>query len=510
MRWWALAVVLLGLTSPARAEWFEASNAHFVIYGDLPRAKMQQFADRLERFDAALRQGLNLPATPGTPGDRVTIYVVRDQDAVVKLHGKGAGSVAGFYIPRVEGPIAITPRETDGDDQFFNAQLVLFHEYTHHAILSSSSGYYPGWAGEGLAEFFSVARFQPNGDVVMGAANNARAYSILTDLPMSVTDLIATDTRKLDAEANDQKYARGWLLIHYLLLGGKRPGQFDKFMAQVNKGVPAMDAAKAVFGDLRQLNRELDRYREGKLRAVVIASDKLKPLPVSLRALDPGEAAMMPLRIRSTAGVNDEQAKALIAPARAIAARYPEHRWVQRVLAEMEFDAGNLAEADAACDRVLAAEPSNVDALVYKGSIEARRARAAKDETARDHWKAARRWFVKANRADPNYAYPFVLFYSTFAPLGETPNASAVKGLEEAVALVPQADGPRVMLAYEKLRAGDLAAARAALAPVAANPHGGADNPASKLIALIDSGADVDAVRKAAAAAGTPQGDTGS
>jgi hypothetical protein len=500
MRLWAwLGIMLLGLAAPARAEWLEASNAHFVIYGDLPRAKMQQFADRLERFDAVLRRVLNLPETGGAPANRVVIYVVRDQSEVVRLYGREGSTVAGFYVGRVEGPIAITPRSIDSDDQYFNAQLVLFHEYTHHAILSSSSGYYPGWVSEGLAEFFSVVQFRPEGDVVTGAPNVARASSILTEFPMTVSDLIATDTRKLDAEALDQKYARGWLVIHYLLLGGKRTGQYDAFIAQVNKGVPAADAAKAVFGDLRQLDRELDRYRSSRLSAFVVAASGLKPQPVTLRALDPGEAAMMPLRIRSTVGVDDAQAKALIAPARSIAARYPQHPWVQRVLAEMEFDAGNLAEADAACDRVLAVDANNVDALIYKGQVEAQRARAAKDDAAArtEHWKAARRWFVKANRASPQYAYPFVLYYSTFAALGETPNKSAIQGLEAAVDLVPQADGVRVTLAIEKLRTGDLPAMRAALAPVAADPHGGANNLAAKLIAVIDAGGDADTVRKA-------------
>lgn len=501
MRFWVgLVLALLGLAAPARAEWLEASNAHFVIYGDISRAQMQDFADRLERFDAALRHGLNLPSASGAPANRVTIYIVRDQGEVARLYGKGGDQVAGFYAGRVQGPIAITPRSTGSEDEFFSAQLVLFHEYAHHAILSTSSGYYPSWVGEGLAEFFSVVRFLPNGDVVLGAANNARGYSILTDTPMSVTELVTSDTRKLNAEATEQKYARGWLLIHYLLLGGKRSGQFTEFMNQVNKGVPAVDAAKAVFGDLRQLNRELDQYRNGRLRAVTMANADLKPLPVTLRPLDTGEAAMMPLRIRSTVGVNSEQAKALIAPARAIATRYPQHAWVQRVIAEMEYDAGNLAEADAACDRVLAVDANNVDALIYKGQIEARRALAAKDDSAQrtEHWKAARRWYVKANRANPQYAYPFVLYYGTFAALGETPSKGAIAGLEEAVALVPQADSVRVLLAMEKLREGDLPAVRAALAPVAADPHGGADNPAAKLIALIDSGADLAAVRKAA------------
>ena len=485
------ALALFG-AAPAQAEWLEASNSHFIVYGDMKREEMQRFADRLERFDAALHAGLNLPEVAPATSNRVVIYVVRNQGAIVDLGRDSA--IAGFYRADISGPIAVTPRKLSGSDKDFNPEVVLFHEYVHHIMLSNSESYYPAWVVEGMAEFFSFTQVEPNGDVTIGMPNNARATSIFSDEIVSLSDLLNADAQNGRRVYYDQLYARGWLLIHYLLLGGKRQGQFAHYLALLNDGTPPLKAATDAFGSLTTLDRELNYYREKSMRAVAIAAAKLQMAPITIRALDAGEAAMMPFRVPSAVGVDDKRAKALVAPARAAAAAYPDHAWVQQTLAEIEYDAGNDAEARAAADRALAVDPKNVMALIHKGLIEMRRAKASKPNDPA-LWKLARSWFVKANRADPDYAYPYELFYRTFAGAGETPGASAIAGLARAVELAPQNDELRMMLAMEKLRAGDLAAVRTVLAPVAADPHGGGENPAAKLIALIDSGAGLAAVQ---------------
>lgn len=495
IRWFAglFMAVLLALFSaaPAQAEWLEASNSHFIVYGDMKREELQRFADRLERFDAALRVGLNLKDAITVPSNRVVIYVVRNQEAITDLGMNEA--VAGFYIPRVSGPFAVTPRKTD-NDPFFKPELVLFHEYVHHLMLNNSSGYYPRWVTEGMAEFFAVARIEEDGGVTTGLPNNARTRGLFGDEQVWISDLLNADaTRGLGVEG-DQLYARGWLLIHYLLLGGKRDGQLDRYLALLNAHKAPLDAARDAFGKLAKLDGELNDYRMRPLRSVTVPASGLRMAPITIRALDAGEAAMMPLRIKSIISLPPQKAKALLAPARQIAAGYPAHAWVQRMLAEIELAAGNDAEAGAAADRALAADQNNVMAMIFKGQIEQRRAKAAKPADP-ELWKAARRWFAKANRTDPDYAYSLQLFYGSYVDAGEAPNANAVAALERAVDLAPQVDDLRMLLARERLRTGDLTAMRNALMPVAADPHGGRANPAAKLVALINSGADLAAVQ---------------
>src|SRR3546814_11684303 len=74
-------------------------------------------------------------------------------------------------------------------------------------------------------------------------------------------------------------------------------------------------------------------------------------------------------------------------------------------MAEIEYDAKNNAEAEAAADRALALDPKLVVAMIYKGRVLARRAAESKQA---DDWKAARSWFIKANHADPDFALPLV------------------------------------------------------------------------------------------------------
>src|SRR3546814_20857147 len=93
----------------------------------------------------------------------------------------------------------------------------------------------------------------------------------------------------------------------------------------------------------------------------------------------------------------------LVGEARPVAARYAGDAFVQRAMAEIEYDAENDAEAEAAADRALALDPGLVPAMLYKGRVLARR--AAKNDRA-DDWTAARSWFIKANHADPAFALP--------------------------------------------------------------------------------------------------------
>src|SRR3546814_17793869 len=77
------------------------------------------------------------------------------------------------------------------------------------------------------------------------------------------------------------------------------------------------------------------------------------------------------LRIRSARGVDKKMAAELVGEARPVAARYAGDAFVQRAMAEIEYDAENDAEAEAAADRARS---------------EARRAGKEGDSTCRSRW----------------------------------------------------------------------------------------------------------------------------
>ncbi|HEX6374898.1 MAG TPA: hypothetical protein VFZ91_04180 [Allosphingosinicella sp.] len=479
-RLFGLAALLLALAlpgAPAHAEWREASSRHFLVYSEGSAQSLQDFATKLEKFDKAMRLRLGLGDVDLGPANRVTVYVVDNLDAVRRLGRFGPGSgVAGFYSGRSTGSIAVVPRSGGGGSGInaLDPATVLLHEYSHHLMLQNAAIAYPAWFREGFAEFNGTARFEKDGSIGFGAPANHRAWGLIGMNPLPIEILFDPTRRKLSQlEWEATIYGRGWLLTHYLMFESKRIGQLTAYITALNGGKNSLEAAQGAFGDLKALDRELKSYlNQRRIPYRLIPPELLTIQPVALRTLRPGEAAIMELRMRSRVGVSREDAARVARDLRRAAAPWPDDPAVQAALAEAELDAGNLDAAEAAAGRAVAADPKNVDGLIYKARVAMARARAAGPGDAAA-WKEVRRLIAQANRAEPNDPEPLILFYQSFAAQGVAPTRNAVEGLLQAYELAPQDTGLRMNVARQLLVDGKAAEARRALTPIAYDPHGG-------------------------------------
>jgi tetratricopeptide (TPR) repeat protein len=473
---------------PASAEWLEARSDHFRIYGDMREPALTEFATRLERFDKAQRFLRGLGDDPLLRANPLTIYVVNDVAQVQRLCGKGCQDVYGFYVPRANGSIAYTPRRSGSGTFDLQAEAVLLHEYTHHFMRQNYTAAYPAWFFEGFAEFNSTTKFFPNGDIQFGRAPMHRAFALFRGDPLPLTQMLGGDLSRLSHGQRDTLYGRGWLLTHYLTFDEARAGQLKTYINQINLGVAPLKAAEQAFGDLKALDRDLDRYLGRRTITGFTVPAALTPIgPISVRRLGAGEAAMMPVRLRSDRGVDRETAAQVVIDARRRATPFPNDPAAQRALAEAEYDAGDDDAAEAAADRALAADPAHRGAMLYKGRVLVRRATLAKTRDPAT-WKAARSWFIKANKLDTSDAEPLTLFYGSFLAAGEKPTRNAVDALMAAFYRAPHDDGLRMVVVRQLLADGDRKSARHAVAPLAFDPHGGEDNLAAKILARIDAG----------------------
>lgn len=483
----AVAASAVFAAAPVQARWVEAKTQHFTLYANMSDGEAAAYAMQLERFDHLLRELTNLPAATESESDRVTVYVVPLSTVQELAHSPMIG---GFYNSNVQSTIAVMPLTVPAEWDVGSFH-VMFHEYTHHILLSSTEASYPSWVQEGFAEFFGTVRFRSDGNLVLGAPPQWRGWALHRQVQMTLEELLVLDGKKQDDRDMEDKYARGWLLTHYLLLGKKRPGQLDKYLNLVAAGVPSLEAGRQAFGDLSKLDGEINVYnRNGKFMTYVIPAKYAIAAP-RIRPLGACESSIMPTRIRSAVGVDEKAAPKLVAPARAVAKDCAGDAFVQRSLAEVEFDAKNNAEAMAAAERALAADPGNVMAMVYKGRVLARQSR----------WDEARSWFIKANHAEPNYALPLVLYYDTYTRAGVAPTKAAVNALMRAIMLSPQDSSVRLRVAYQLIGEGDLALARKVLAPAAFEVHGSGDNKALEVLKQIDAKATPAAVLAQAKAA---------
>jgi tetratricopeptide (TPR) repeat protein len=483
----AWLAMLLCAPAAANAEWREASSRHFLVYSEGSEQSLRDFATKLEKFDKAMRARLRLEDVDLGRANQVTVYVVDNQAAVERLARRS--NVAGFYNGRAGGSIAVIPRSNGGGGlNDLAPATILLHEYSHHIMLHNAAIAYPAWFREGFAEFNSTARFEKDGSIGFGAAANHRAWGLVGMSPLPIELMFDPTRRKLTRDEWEATiYGRGWLLTHYLMFEPKRVGQLGKYINALNSGKGSLEAAQAAFGDLKTLDRELKNYvDQRRIPYLRVRPDLLAIGPIALRTLSRGEAAIMDLRIRSRVGVNKDDAGRVALAMRKAGAPYPGDAAVQAALAEAEFDAGNLDEAQAAADRAIAADPKTIDGFLYKAQVAMARAKNGAGNKAA-LWKEARRLILQANRVDPNDPEPLILFYRTFVDQGAAPTRNAVEGLLQAFELAPQDGGLRINVARQLLVDGKAAEARAALAPIAYDPHGGALGQAvTAVIAKLD------------------------
>jgi tetratricopeptide (TPR) repeat protein len=470
----AAATVMVSC-APAQAAWHEASSDHFVIYADDSERDITTFAQQLEKYHAglALVTG-SAPAVP-SPSNRVTVYVVRDEREVRALYGNSKSSVAGFYVPRASGSMAIVPSVRAGNGTISWSMLVLLHEYAHHFLISTNPREMPRWLSEGAAEFFASAQFEKDGSMWLGRPARHRAAGLVYVTNVEAADVLdPAEAERHTGISEDAFYGKSWLLYHFLTFEPSRKGQFDRYLRLLADGKGLRDAATQAFGDLAVLEKDLDRYQDRlRLSALKLGPERLTFGAVHVRALTAGEAAMMPVRVRSKKGVSSEgdEAAKLLSDAKAIAARYPGDAAVLSALAECEHDAGHDNEAVAAADAAIKLDPKQVNAYVQKGLALFRQAADAEDKAAA--YKKARAPFIALNTLENDHPLPLIYFYRSFAEKGKQPPALAVDGLIRAVELAPFDMGLRMNLGLALLRLGRGPESAIIFRPVAYNPHGG-------------------------------------
>ena len=471
-------VILFGLlvsAAPAYAAWWEARTDHFIVYSESSAGDAKDFAEELERFDQAMRTLQNIEFKPiYSDAQRLTVYRFGQTDDIGRL--AGSPGIAGFYIPQVGGSVAFTPSRSDrrrssiirrDSRTELEPMTVLLHEYAHHFMYQHFSAAYPSWYREGFAETAATIDLSDDGSFHVGNPPQYRSDALFsTAINVSARDMLTSRDRP-DMVDFYGWYTVGWLLNHYLTFSGERQGQLTTYLRAINSGSDSASAAEKAFGDLRKLDQDLLRYRNGRrLGGADVRPADYAPPKVTMRRLSEDEEAVMPVKARSKSGVTRKEAADVVRDARGVAQRYPQSFPVNLELAEAELDAKNLAEAERAVDIALAKEPESVDAMLLKGQIYLERGK-----TGKQYLPNARTWFAKAYKADPRQpASLYFNYMSYFYEGGQIPETALI-GLERAFEMAPYASGLRLVLARQLLAEKKGLLARDILQPVALNAH---------------------------------------
>jgi Flp pilus assembly protein TadD len=467
----ALLAVLLA-QSPARAAWHCAETKHFIVFSESDAPALLEAVIRLERLDALQR--LMMGVKPDSTALKVRVYLVKDNEVVqatMPFGGPGGREfdVAGYYDASIYGPFAVNSRE-DKVKQGFSAQLVLFHELTHHFMYQYFPAAYPLWYSEGFADLIGSTTFDDTGKARVGAPVGNRYYSLRG---MRLYDWIAMKTLLSAKSLDDVKgradllYAEGWLLTHYLTITGKRQGQLARYVAAINAGTPFAKAATDAFGDLHKLDDELKAYaRLNALDMKVVplpdvTMDGFRVVPVSA-----AESALMLYDIRLNAGVPQNDIVSFAASLRKVAQTYPDDPFALRLRAEADRLAGDHSDHAATVAQWLKIAPQDPLALLHAALLEQDNlvSSHSRDGTA---WDKVRDQIVMASRLGRGNPEIFKAYHDTFLAQGIEPSVAATNALYHALDLLPQNDEVRYELARDYERRGMKKDAIATIAPAA-------------------------------------------
>ena len=486
----ALATAALAVAPPAQAEWRKASSDHFVVYADDSEKDVRRFTEMLERYHNAMEILTGREVVAPSPSNRLTIFAVGSQSQMARLVGNPNTAVAGFYVPRAGASRAFVQDIELSTYEIPWTLAVLMHEYAHHFLISSSRFWTPAWLREGSAEFYAASRFPRDGSVEIGKPAYHRGAELRYFDDISIEQIVAFESLDEDEQADLRGfYGWSWALLHFLTFEEARAGQLQTYRRLLEGGTGSLDAAKQAFGDLDRLERELRSYKaRNELNGFSITADLVTPGPIEIVGLSVGEAAAMDVRIWSEGSWGDEQTDKILESARKVAGRFPDDPAVNAMLAEAEFDAGNDAEAIAAADRAITADPGQVNAYIQKGYALFRMADALEEGPERVRaFTDAMAPFAALNRLENDHPLPLVHYYRSAVETGAiTENARAA--IENAAMLAPFDQALWLTVSAMQLGEGKIELARSNLRPIAFSPHDGPlPEAARKMLAFAEN-----------------------
>lgn len=244
------------------ANWVEVESPHFLVFTDGKTRQAQDAALRFELVRAFFQ--VELPGMRIYPKRPILVLAAKDQNTYKRLEPprllkKGALQSAGIMVRDPDKIYILLRLDVPGNFQY----NVIYHEFTH-VIVENTYKSVPLWLNEGLAQFYGELRIEDK-KVVFGMASVAN-LRLLNEYPLlPLRTLFAVDFSSPYYNRQHQGtifYAESWALTHYLVMQDRRSGKnlVGQYLLRVNQGGDPVTTAAQVFGDLGQLEKNLDRY----------------------------------------------------------------------------------------------------------------------------------------------------------------------------------------------------------------------------------------------------------
>ena len=257
-------ILLAACAIPASTQadaWLEVSTPHFSVISNAPEKDARRAALQFERMRSVFARvlpdaNLEMPAP-------MVVLAVQDKKNFQELEpaaylGKGQINIVGLFLHVPEKNYVLLLLNAPGQHPY----APIYHEYAHF-VQSRTAQWMPLWLSEGWAEFYQTAEILDN-EVVVGKLD-AGTWQFLQRTPLlPLATLFAVDTHSPYYHEEDKGsifYAESWALTHYLEMKDAHDGthRVQDYLDLVHKGIDSVVAATQAFGDLTQLQTEVQK-----------------------------------------------------------------------------------------------------------------------------------------------------------------------------------------------------------------------------------------------------------
>ena len=401
------ALVVVGLCGQAWAAsgWRLTRSEHFEIYSQSNDASARSTVIWFEQLRAFFLQqtGLTIDHLPPV---RVIAF-----GSVKEYQPYRLRSADAYYVGTDVQDYIVMP--VLGPDQFRTAA----HEYAH-LILHASGLRYPEWLKEGLAELFSTVHVGEQSSE-LGGDLPARSQILRRQTWLPLPDLLAVpeeSRRREDRESAGIFYAESWALTDMLFLSPEYGPRFAELVNALSFGEPSVETfAKVYSKPIDAIAHDLHSWVERRGSPAVHLSGVAAPN----RAVEVSDVPVFASRL---------------------------------LLADLLAAAGELDRAESLYRDLAQEAPRDADIAAALGAIALRR---GDKDGARREWKRA----IEAGVTDARLCY----HYAVLAGMAGLSNDEIRPALVRAVALKPDFDDARYLLALLEKNSGHYQAAVTAL-----------------------------------------------
>ncbi len=242
--------------------WLEVRSPHFVVVSNSNEKQARRVADQFERIRSVFRKAF--PRMRVDPGAPIIVLALKDEKSFKTLLPeswlrKGQLQRTGLFLRAPEKNYVLLRLNAEQE----NPYQLLFHEYTH-LLLNQNAEFIPLWLDEGLAEYYGNSEIHEK-EVWLGRPNEAHVLRLRESklLPLEVLFAVNHASPYYNEENKGSIfYAESWALTHFLMIRSFRQNtnQLGEFLTLLAQNVETNTAATRAFGDLAQLQKELEGY----------------------------------------------------------------------------------------------------------------------------------------------------------------------------------------------------------------------------------------------------------